>query len=110
MVKLASSYTGGAGAASPVAAEFVPREFPEGTKIKRINFEVDCSAGGSGAAVSPSECGKTGTLEFNSDGTARTLRPGVSASLVIGSADGTPSHRVSFRAPTSRVRIERNFP
>jgi prepilin-type N-terminal cleavage/methylation domain-containing protein len=110
MVKLEVPYTGRPGSAAPRAVEFEPRYFPEGTKIKRINFEIDCSAGGAGAVVAPSVCGRTGSLEFNSDGTARTLRPGVSASLVIGSDDGTPSHRISFRAPTSRVRIERNFP
>jgi hypothetical protein len=110
MVKLESTYTGKSGSADPKAVEFAPRDFPEGTKIKRINFELDCAAGGLGAAVPPSECGRTSTLEFNSDGTARTLRPGVSASLIIGSADGTPSHKISFRAPTSRVRIERNIP
>jgi prepilin-type N-terminal cleavage/methylation domain-containing protein len=110
MAKLEASYTGRPGSAAPSFVEFMPRELPEGTKIKRANFELDCAAGGVGAVISPSECGRTNTLEFNSDGTARTLRPGVSASLVVGSDDGTPSHRISFRAPTSRVRIERNFP
>lgn len=109
MVKLESSYFGGPDAPHPIAVEFVPRNFPDGTKVKRITYGVDCSHGYS-RPVPPSECGRTSTLEFNAKGTARTLQTSPAGSVIIGSADGTPSHKVSFRNPTSRVRIERNFP
>ncbi len=103
LAKLESPYV--TGSAYPTIAGFTPRYFPEGTKI-RANFQLDCSAGDVNAAVPPSECGSTSTLEFNSNGTARTLRPGVSASVAITSTDGDPARRVSFRTPTSRVRVE----
>lgn len=109
MVKLEVSYDGDPEDPDPVAVEFVPRYFPEGTKVKEITFDLDCAGGGTGAIVPPSECGRTSSLEFNSDGTARTLRPGFAGSVIIGSADGTPAHKVSFRNSTSRVRIERNY-
>lgn len=106
MVKLESPYV--EGSAFPEVAESVPGELPEGTKIESATFVPDCSAGDVDAAVLPSKCLVTKTIEFSSDGTARTLRPGQGGSVLLSSADGTPRHKVSYRTPTSRVRIERN--
>ena len=83
---------------------------PERTKIKEVTFDPDCSHGDPDAAVSPSNCGSaqtgaTRTLEFNSNGTVRTLRPGQSGTVVIGSDDGIPECPVVFNAATSRIRI-----
>lgn len=104
LVKLVSPY--GIGSAYPAVAGLAPRELPEGTRIESASFSLDCSAGDANAAVPPSECGITKTVEFSSNGTARTLRPGFSGAVIISSADGEPLRRVSYRTPTSRVRIE----
>jgi prepilin-type N-terminal cleavage/methylation domain-containing protein len=88
------------------------RELPEGTRIKEVTFDPDCSHGDRNAAIPPSYCGTdvgqdgaTRTLEFNSNGTVRTLRPGQSGTVVISSEDGSPECPVVFNATTSRIRI-----
>ncbi len=106
ILKLKSPYV--EGSAFPEVAEFAPRELPEGTRIESATFSLDCSFGDTDGPVPPSECGITKTIEFSSNGTARTLRPGQGGSVLLSSADGTPRHKVSYRSPTSRVRIERN--
>ena len=83
-----------------------PRELPEGTKIREVTFEADCSAGDAGAVIPPSSCGGTRTLEFSSNGTVRTLRPGQSGTVRISSDDGSPYCDVVFNSATSRIRIE----
>lgn len=111
MVKLDAPY--GAGDPAPTLDDEtlpVRRELPERTKIKEVTFDPDCSHGDPDAAVSPSDCGSaqtgaTRTLEFNSNGTVRTLRPGQSGTVVIGSEDGIPECPVVFNAATSRIRI-----
>jgi prepilin-type N-terminal cleavage/methylation domain-containing protein len=92
------------------------RELPEGTRIKEVTFDPDCSHGDRNAAIPPSYCGTdvgqdgaTRTLEFNSNGTVRTLRPGQSGTVVISSEDGSPVCPVVFNAPTSRIRIGEIF-
>jgi Tfp pilus assembly protein FimT len=117
VVKLNIPY--GAGDPAPVLDDSVGpavRELPEGTKIKEVTFDPDCSHGDRGAAVPPSFCGSGGaqdeatrTLEFNSNGTVRTLRPGQSGTVVISSDDGSPVCPVVFNAPTSRIRIGEIF-
>jgi prepilin-type N-terminal cleavage/methylation domain-containing protein len=84
-----------------------PRELPDGTKIKTVTFDPDCSGGDPDAVVAPSSCGPgaTRTLEFNSNGTVRTLRPGTNGTVRVSSEDGSPSCGVVFLASTSRVRI-----
>ena len=113
MVKLNFPY--GAGDPTPALAEDAPlvqRELPDRTKIKDVTFDPDCSHGDRDAVVPPSSCGSdaaqngaTRTLEFNPNGTVRTLRPGQSGTVVISSEDGIPTCPVVFNAPTSRIRI-----
>ncbi len=113
MVKLNAPY--GAGDPRPTLDDETPpvrRELPDRTKIKRVTFDADCSHGDQDAVVPPSYCGSdaaqtdaTRTLEFNSNGTVRTLRPGQSGTVVISSDDGSPECPVVFNAATSRIRI-----
>lgn len=113
MVKLEVPY--GSGDPAPRlddAARPDVRELPDRTKIKEVSFDPDCSHGDHNAAIPPSYCGSGGTqdgatrtLEFNSNGTVRTLRPGQSGTVVISSEDGSPVCPVVFNAPTSRIRI-----
>jgi prepilin-type N-terminal cleavage/methylation domain-containing protein len=110
VVKLSVPY--GSGDPAPTlddSADPVARELPEGTKIREVTFDPDCSHGDPNAAIPPSYCGAqdgaTRTLEFNSNGTVRTLRPGQSGTVVISSEDGSPVCPVVFNAPTSRIRI-----
>src|SRR5919106_6398253 len=113
MVKLKFPY--GAGDPTPALADDAPlvqRDLPDRTKIKEVTFDPDCSHGDRNAVVPPSSCGSdvaqngaTRTLEFNSNGTVRKLRPGQSGTVVISSEDGIPTCPVVFNAPTSRIRI-----
>jgi prepilin-type N-terminal cleavage/methylation domain-containing protein len=113
MVKLNAPY--GSGDPTPALddeTQPVRRDLPERTKIKEVTFDPDCSHGDSNAVVPPSYCGSdstqtgaTRTLEFNSNGTVRTLRPGQSGTVVISSDDGSPRCPVVFNAATSRIRI-----
>ena len=84
-----------------------PRELPEGTRIKEVTFDTDCSGGDPDAAVPPSSCGPepTRTIEFNSKGTVRTLRPGTSGTVRVSSDDGSPYCGVVFHAATARVGV-----
>ena len=84
-----------------------PKWLPRGTKIKEFTFRPDCSDGGANAVVAPSRCGADDmrTLEFNSNGTVRTLRPGQSGTVRVSSDDGSPSCGLVFQAATSNVRI-----
>ena len=84
-----------------------PRELPAGTKIRGVTFDADCSGGDPDAAVPPSSCGPepTRTIEFNSNGTVRTLRPGTSGAVKVSSDDGSPSCGLVFQAATARVRV-----
>lgn len=106
MFKLAKPYEEGDSAPTVSADGLSPRELPEGTKIHSVTFSADCSAGDSDAVVSPSVCSDTRTLEFNSNGTVRTLRPGQSGTVRISSTDGDPYRDVVFHAPTSRIEID----
>ena len=113
LVKLNSPY--GSGDPAPTLDDSVApaaRELPDRTKIKEVTFDADCSHGDRNAVIPPSYCGSEGTqegatrtLEFNSNGTVRTLRPGQSGTVVISSEDGSPVCPVVFNAPTSRIRI-----
>jgi prepilin-type N-terminal cleavage/methylation domain-containing protein len=117
MVKLNFPY--GSGDPAPTlddSARSTVRELPDGTKINEVTFDPDCSRGERNAAIPPSYCGSGGaqgdatrTLEFNSNGTVRTLRPGQSGTVVISSEDGSPVCPVVFNAPTSRIRIGEIF-
>jgi prepilin-type N-terminal cleavage/methylation domain-containing protein len=105
LVKLENAYAGG----GPPALDppLMPRELPEGTRIKEVTFDADCSGGDPDDAVSPSSCGPepTRTIEFNSNGTVRTLRPGASGTVRVSSDDGSPSCGLVFQAATARVRV-----
>jgi Tfp pilus assembly protein FimT len=108
MIKLSAPY--GAGDSTPTMDSETPptpRELPEGTKIKEVTFDPDCSGGDRGAVIPPSSCGPeaTRTLEFSSNGTVRTLRPGQSGTVRISSDDGSPWCDVVFSSATSRIRI-----
>lgn len=108
LIELKAAYD--ADDASPALAPGTPpspKRLPEGTKIKEVTFEADCSGGDADAVVAPSSCGPeaTRTLEFNSNGTVRTLRPGASGTVRVSSEDGSPSCSVVFQAATARVRI-----
>jgi prepilin-type N-terminal cleavage/methylation domain-containing protein len=113
MVKLNFPY--GAGDPAPAlddAVEPAFRELPDGARIREVTFDPDCSHGDRNTAIPPSSCGSGGaqdgatrTLEFNPNGTVRTLRPGQSGTVVISSDDGSPVCPVVFNAPTSRTRI-----
>ena len=108
LVKLKTAYD--AGDASPDLAPGTPpapRELPAGTKVKSFTFDPDCSGGDADAVVPPSRCGTgaTRTIEFSSNGTARTLRPGTSGTVRVSSDDGSPSCGLVFQAATSRVRV-----
>jgi prepilin-type N-terminal cleavage/methylation domain-containing protein len=113
MVKLNFPY--GSGDPAPALDDSVgpaDRELPEGNRIREVTFDPDCSHGDRNAAIPPSSCGSGGaqdgatrTLEFNPNGTVRTLRPGQSGTVVISSDDGSPVCPVVFNAPTSRIRI-----
>jgi prepilin-type N-terminal cleavage/methylation domain-containing protein len=115
MIKLKTPY--GSGDPAPTlddSAGSAVRELPDGTRIKEVTFDPDCSHGDWNAAIAPSYCGggqgdATRTLEFNSNGTVRTLRPGQSGTVVISSEDGSPVCPVVFNAPTSRIRIGEIF-
>ena len=117
MIKLKTPY--GSGDPAPTlddSAGPAVRELPDGTRIKEVTFDPDCSHGDWNAAIPPSYCGSGGgqdgatrTLEFNSNGTVRTLRPGQSGTVVISSDDGSPVCPVVFNAPTSRIRIGEIF-
>lgn len=113
MVKLNLPY--GAGDPAPAldgAVRPAVRELPEGTKIKEVTFDPDCSHGDRNAAIPPSHCGSDGatrTLEFNPNGTVRTLRPGQSGTVVVSSDDGSPVCPIVFNAPTSRIRVGEIF-
>jgi len=106
IIKLSAPYDGGD--ATPTmdsGTQPDPHELPEGTKIKEVTFDPDCSAGDRGAVIPPSSCGGTRTLEFSSNGTVRTLRPGQSGTVRISSDDGSPWCDVVFTSATSRIRI-----
>jgi hypothetical protein len=113
MVKLHFPY--GSGDPAPTLNDSVRpavRELPDGTKIKEVIFDPDCSHGDRNAAIPPSYCGNGGaqdgatrTLEFNSNDTVRILRPGQSGTVLISSDDGSPVCPVVFNAPISRIRI-----
>jgi Tfp pilus assembly protein FimT len=113
MVKLHFPY--GSGDPAPTLNDSVRpavRELPDGTKIKEVTFDPDCSHGDRNAAIPPSYCGNGGaqagatrTLEFNSNDTVRILRPGQSGTVLISSDDGSPVCPVVFNAPISRIRI-----
>ena len=108
LVKLKTAYD--AGDASPALAPGVPpepRELPAGTKVKDVTFDPDCSGGDPDAVVPPSRCGPeaTRTIEFSSNGTARTLCPGTSGTVRVSSEDGSPSCGLVFQAATARVRV-----
>jgi prepilin-type N-terminal cleavage/methylation domain-containing protein len=105
LVKLKNAYDGdGTPAPDP---PLMPRELPGGTRIKEVTFDADCSGGDPNAAVPPSSCGPepTRTIEFNSNGTVRTLRPGASGTVRVSSDDGSPSCGLVFQAATARVRV-----
>lgn len=115
LVRLASPY--GTGDSNPEVAGLVGRDLPEGTKIKSVTFAPDCSAGDADAVVLPSRCMATGeggavveggtrTLEYSSNGTVRTLRPGQSGTVKISSDDGDPYRDVVFLAATSNVEVK----
>ena len=108
LVRLKSAYDAGDGSPaldpdSPPA----PREPPAGTKIREVTFDADCSGGDPDAVVPPSSCGPepTRTIEFNSNGTVRTLRPGTSGTVRGSSDDGSPSCALVFQAATARSRV-----
>ena len=108
LVKLKAAYD--AGDASPALAPGVPltpRELPDGTKVKDVTFDPDCSGGDPDAVVPPSRCGPgaTRTIEFNPNGTLRTLRPGTSGTVRVSSDDGSPSCGLVVQAATARVRV-----
>ncbi len=108
LVKLKTAYD--AGDASPALAPGAPpapKELPEGTKVKDVTFDPDCSGGDPDAVVPPSRCGPgaTRTIEFNSNGTVRTLRPGTSGTVRVSSDDGSPSCGLIFQAATARIRV-----
>jgi prepilin-type N-terminal cleavage/methylation domain-containing protein len=108
MIKLSAPY--GAGDPTPTRDSKAPRiarKLPEGTKIREVTFDPDCSAGDAGAVIPPSRCGPdaTRTLEFSSNGTVRTLRPGQSGTVRISSDDGSPWCDIVFNSATSRIRI-----
>ena len=117
MVKLDAAY--GSGDPAPTlddSVEPATRKLPDRTKVKEVTFDPDCSHGDRSAAIPPSDCGSGGaqdgatrTLEFNSSGTVRTLRPGQSGTVVVSSEDGSPVCPVVFNAPTSRIRIGEIF-
>ena len=106
MIKLSAPYEGG-GSTPTMDSETPPgpRELPEGTKIKEVTFNPDCSGGDRGALIPPSSCGGTRTLEFSSNGTVRTLRPGQSGTVRISSDDGSPWCDIVFTSATSHIRI-----
>jgi prepilin-type N-terminal cleavage/methylation domain-containing protein len=106
LVKLKNAYDG-VDASPALDPPLVPRELPEGTRVKEVTFDADCSGGDPDAAVPPSSCGPepTRTIEFNSNGTVRTLRPGASGTVRVSSVDGSPSCGLVFQAATARVRI-----
>ena len=108
LVKLEAAYDDGA--ASPALAPGTPpapKDLPEGTRVKSFTFDPDCSGGDPDAVVPPSRCEPeaTHTIEFNPNGTARTLRPGQSGTVRVSSDDGNPSCGLVFQAATSRVRV-----
>ncbi len=106
LVKLKNAYD--ADDASPALdPPLMPRKLPEGTRIKEVTFDADCSGGDPDAAVPPSSCGPepTRTIEFNSNGTVRMLRPGASGTVRVSSDDGSPSCGLVFQAATARVRV-----
>jgi prepilin-type N-terminal cleavage/methylation domain-containing protein len=108
LVKLETAYD--AGDASPALAPGTPpapERLPEGTKIESFTFAPDCSGGDPDAVVPPSRCGPgaTRTIEFSSNGTARTLRPGTSGTVRVSSDDGSPSCGLVFQAATARIRV-----
>jgi prepilin-type N-terminal cleavage/methylation domain-containing protein len=108
LVKLKNAYDGidGSPALDPERPP-APRELPEGTRIKEVTFDADCSGGDPDAAVPPSSCGPepTRTIEFNSNGTVRTLLPGQSGTVRVSSDDCSPSCGLVFQAATARVRV-----
>ena len=106
VLKLKEPYEGNTATTPEVAGSFIPRELPRGTKIESVTFGADCTNGGSTAVIAPSACSRTRTLEFNTNGTVRTLRPGQSGTVRISSTDGNPYLDVVFLAPTSRIKIE----
>lgn len=106
VLKLKGPYSEGSATSPEVAGSLIPRELPRGTKINSVTFDADCTNGGLAAVVTPSECSKTRTLEFNTNGTVRTLRPGQSGTVRISSTDGDPYLDIVFLAPTSRIKIE----
>lgn len=89
-----------------VTSPLMPRELPRGTKIKSVTFSADCAGGGAEALTAPSDCGTTSTLEFSSNGTVRTLRPGQSGTIRVSSTDGDPYLDIVFTAATSRIKID----
>lgn len=91
--------------------QLVPRNLPDGTKILKTNFRLDGTnpANGAGACagvILPSKCGVTESAEFDSNGQARTLYPGLGGSVWVSVTDEDLSRRVVMNAPTSRIRVE----
>ena len=108
LVKLKTAYDAG-DARPPWPPVPLPTRgsLPDGTKVKDVTFDADCSGGDPDAVVPPSRCGPepTRTIEFNSNGTVRTLRPGTSGTVRVSSDDGSPSCGLVFQAATARIRV-----
>ncbi len=97
VVKLAAPYPD---AAPPTVVLAKPRTFPGNVGIRNVRGTRDSGPW----IVAPSEPGRTRTVEFNPDGTAR-FYGGVSGSTCV-TADGDPKNRVIVLAATSRVRVQ----
>lgn len=96
LVRLAAPYP----SAVPVVTETRPRTFPGNVKVRNVRGALDSGPW----IVSPSKAGRTRTVEFNSDGSAR-FYGGVSGSTCV-TADGEPKNRLVVLAATSRVRVQ----
>lgn len=105
MFRLTKPYEESDSSPTVAADGLSPRKLPEGTRILSVTFSADCSGGDTDAVVSPSVCSNTRTLEFNPNGTVRTLRPGLSGTVRISSTDGDPYRDVVFLGATSRIKI-----
>ena len=108
LVKLNNAYDAGDGSpALDSDSPLIPRELPDCTRVEGLTFDADCSGDDPDAAVPPSSCGPepTRTIELNSNGTVRTLRPGTSGTVRVSSDDGSPSCGLVFQAATARARV-----
>lgn len=94
----------------PKIGDFTEHELPEGTEVYFSEEDADDDTTvpadpDNKGTKKPSLHGKTRTVEFNSDGTARALGS-PSGTFVVSAEGGDPSREIVFLSATARVELK----